>query len=846
MAPASGGSLDLGGESVGHIRILERLGAGGMGEVYVGFDETLRRRVALKAIHPRHRLRPGARARFLREARLLSQLDHPNICRIHDYQEGAERDFLVLELIEGEDLATAIRGGLDPALRLGVAEQVAEALAAAHAQGVVHRDLKPHNVMLTTAGRVKVLDFGLARSLDRDDGAAAEASADEGPATELLAPATLAPPAEALTEFGAAAATTMDPDRTAHGTVMGSPGYLSPEQARGEPATTASDMYAFGLLLQELFTGRPAHPPDLDVATLLARARGAETLAVTGVDPDVAALVARLLDPAPAARPTAIEALRRLRWVRDKPRRRLVRAAVVAVLALLALGGLKYTVDLRAARDEAERRRAQAEDLIGFMLGDLRDKLAPVGRLELLEDVGDKALAYFESLPTDDRTDDELFRRSQALRQIGQVRMDQGDLAAATQAFEESHRLANGLVERDPQRGEWLLGLGHADFWMGNVHWLQGDLPAALERFERYRAIARRLVRLDPESAGWRLEEGYAETNLAAVHEALGHADAALAALRRSLAIKRGLLRRDPDNAEWRRSLANGLSWLGSMLTTRGDLDGAAATFDREGAIRRALVAAEPESADARLLLAVNFSHRGKLGLLRGDLGLGREALGEARDLHQGLVARDPTNRDWQRDLAVTRHQLGEVLLAGGDPAAAERELAAAAALLGQLVEQDPSNSDWRRWRAATGTLSAAAALAEGRVDAAQREAEAARSALAGLAAATPGDRELARHLGRSQVELGRTLAAAGEEAAAHAAWERALEVLRPVADGSRDVEILDVWVRALLYLGRGPEATDAAARLAAAGYRRPDFVALCTREGVPAAAAAAPGQPGR
>src|SRR5688572_25272143 len=150
-----GGTMPLAAGSLGHIRILGALGSGGMGEVFAGFDETLQRRVALKSIHRRHHLGAGVKARFLREARILSQLDHPNICRIYDYIEGEERDFLVLELFEGETLTSAIAAGMPAALRLEVAEQVARALAAAHQKGVVHRDLKPQNVMLTAEGQVK-------------------------------------------------------------------------------------------------------------------------------------------------------------------------------------------------------------------------------------------------------------------------------------------------------------------------------------------------------------------------------------------------------------------------------------------------------------------------------------------------------------------------------------------------------------------------------------------------------------------------------------------------------------------------------------------------------------------
>jgi serine/threonine protein kinase len=138
-----------------------------MGAVYVGFDETLERKVALKAIQE-GKLGAEARARFLREARVLSQLDHPGICQIYDYLEGEDRDLLVLELIEGESLKRVIAGKADEATRMRIAAEILDVLAATHGQGIIHRDLKPSNVMVTRKGGVKVLDFGLARPTQED------------------------------------------------------------------------------------------------------------------------------------------------------------------------------------------------------------------------------------------------------------------------------------------------------------------------------------------------------------------------------------------------------------------------------------------------------------------------------------------------------------------------------------------------------------------------------------------------------------------------------------------------------------------------------------------------------
>jgi len=336
--PGAASRAPLLGEKIGNIRVVEFLAEGGMGAVYVGFDEKLHREVALKAIRG-DRLDALAKARFLREARALSRLDHPGICGIHEYLETPGGDFLVLERIRGHNLRQALdAGGLGPADRLRIAEQVAEALGAAHSQGIIHRDLKLSNVMLTEGGTVKVLDFGLAQA------------ANDAPMGEPAA-ATAGTPAGDLTGYF----------RTEIGSLTGTVACMSPEQARGETVTTASDMYAFGLFLQELLTGQPGYERDLPPHLLLVKAREGDTLPVVGLAPDLTELLQGLKSLAPEVRPTARAAAERLRRIRDKPKRRLRALGVAAAVLLLVLAAVKYTLDLRRERDTALRARAEAE-----------------------------------------------------------------------------------------------------------------------------------------------------------------------------------------------------------------------------------------------------------------------------------------------------------------------------------------------------------------------------------------------------------------------------------------------------------------------------------------------------
>ena len=347
------------GDRLGRIRIERLLARGGMGEVYVGLDETLERRVAVKTMRASLRLSAAQRARFLLEAQTLSGLHHPNVCQVHDYFEDREKDVLVLELIEGETLRAVLSGGaLDDALQ--VALQIARALEAAHRRGIVHRDLKPENVMRTSDGTVKVLDFGLARS-----------GVSEGASTLALEPGPAPEPAAS-------------PARTAQGTILGTLGYMSPEQARGEVATSASDVYSFGLLLQELTTGRRPFDPGSD---LLARSARAESLPVEGLGPELTDLVEQTKSADPGLRPTARDVRRRLEEIvalpalrrRQRNRRVLVAASLLAAVALAVLSfflaregrraraalaeseaSLSFLVDVIESADPA---RARGEDL---------------------------------------------------------------------------------------------------------------------------------------------------------------------------------------------------------------------------------------------------------------------------------------------------------------------------------------------------------------------------------------------------------------------------------------------------------------------------------------------------
>jgi serine/threonine protein kinase len=214
------------GRTLAHYRITAAIGAGGMGEVYRATDTKLGREVALKVLPLEMASSPERFERFQREARALAALDHPGIVGVHSVEEADGVHFLTMQLVDGQPLDKLFaEGGMPVEQLLGIAIALAEALAAAHEKGIVHRDLKPANVMVTKDGRVKVLDFGLAKIAESPDGP----SADSELPTEM---------------------------QTREGVVMGTVPYMSPEQVSGRPVDHRTDVFSLGVILYEMASGR--------------------------------------------------------------------------------------------------------------------------------------------------------------------------------------------------------------------------------------------------------------------------------------------------------------------------------------------------------------------------------------------------------------------------------------------------------------------------------------------------------------------------------------------------------------------------------------------------------------
>lgn len=274
------------GQKINRITIKSLVGKGGMGQVYLAYDETLQRNVAIKSIRPEYLSNPSTQQRFIQEAQILSQINHPAICQIYDYIESDTGNLLVLEWIDG---VTLNQTSLNHKQVMPVLAELASALEAAHEKGIIHRDLKPENIMISHSGQVKVLDFGIAQSVT-------DQSKDHSP--------------------------------------IGTLRYMSPEQARGETVTLFSDIYAFGLIMSELLSDQPCYHFD-DTASLLDAVTKAQVQVPTGIKKAHRKLIAQCVTKHPEARPTADQLVQHFEQFQGRSHNRWL----VALLVLSLAGG---------------------------------------------------------------------------------------------------------------------------------------------------------------------------------------------------------------------------------------------------------------------------------------------------------------------------------------------------------------------------------------------------------------------------------------------------------------------------------------------------------------------------
>jgi len=748
------------------------ISSGGMGVVVEAFDTRLERRIAIKLPRADD---PLAQRRFEREVKVTARLQHPAIVPV--YAAGSLGDgesYYAMRLVEGDSLDVAIGRATTLTARLGLVRAVttvAGAIAYAHSQGILHRDIKPANVLVGKFGEVVVIDWGLAREIaGSDDAALPLAVGSPGPL---------------------AGAHTVD------GAVVGTPAYMAPEQARGEPVDERADVFALGALLYHVLRGvPPARGRRIDLATELPE-----------LPRDLVAIVAEAMAPDPAVRyRTAAELAADLerfqagqlvvaheyslgqlvrRWMRRHRAALTVTAIALVVLAGVGAVGVARIIRAESVADTERARaivhRGEAEELMDFMLVDLRDKLVPIGKLELLDTVGQKARAYYERR-TDSLDPADHENRATALQNIGDVLMDRGDLTGALGAYRSALVIQHTLLAITPGNEGLLRGLGITLERLGEVLAKQGDDAGALASYRAGLAIATLLAAAAPAD----LER---QRDLAVSHKWVGgsllvqgNVAAALAEFRVALAISERVAASDPTNTDWQRSVSVGHSRIGDALLQHGDAVGALVEYRASMAIDEQLAASDPTNTRWQQDLSRGHQEIGEVLRAQGDADTALAEYRAAQAISERLVAFDPTNATWMRDVETSRNRSGEVLEARKDLAGALAEYRAALAIAETLAATDATNMTWQRDLSVGHEKVAAILLAQGTPTAALAGYQASLAIGNRLAAADPTDRGLERDRMVTLASLAEVHLAAKDRASAITHYRTAVEIATKLA----------------------------------------------------------------
>jgi tetratricopeptide (TPR) repeat protein len=704
-APRGDDYGELIGVDARHYVVGREIAHGGMGRIRAARDRRLGREVAIKELLVKDR---GLRDRFEREARLTARLTHPAIVAIHEAGTWPSGEpFFSMELVAGRSLDRVIAAATTPTARMALLPNViaaVDALAFAHSHRIIHRDLKPANILVGEFGETVVIDWGLAKDLG-------DASAPDLPAGPYRASADA-------------------PDATAAGAVMGTPAYMPPEQALGDPVDERADVYALGALLYHVlagaapFTGTSAAAVLADVISQRPRSLAARA---PGVPPDLIAIVEKAMARAPADRyPSAkqlADDLKRFqtgqlvgahrystwdlvrRWI---ARHRAIVGASAVATVLLAVGGAIAVRQILHERDVAEHERALAEQhktlaetrrdaaekLIQYAIFDLRDRLQPLGKLGYLQGLGEAVVAYYDKVGGDDL--DVRRRRGAAITLLGDVRWNRGDLDGALASYRDSLAVYRRELAIDPKSPLYRRDVSVSQLKIANVLLDRGDLDGAIAAEREMIAIREQLV---TEQRGRKsiddLAEGYQA--LGAVERARGELDAALATFRKELALRTELGAVAPDDGDAQSMLALAHEDLGDVLSNRGDLAAALVEYRAAQALRERVAARDPDNPIWQENLGVARERIGFNLFSQGDVAHALDEYGACRAIRERVVAADPDNARKIRDLAVAYSNEGEAQFRLGHHDLALARLAQAMPLLERLVARDPANASWQR-----------------------------------------------------------------------------------------------------------------------------------------------------
>ena len=504
--------------------------------------------------------------------------------------------------------------------------------------------------------------------------------------------------------------------------------------------------------------------------------------------------------------------------VRREQQRRQKRLTYVAAASLagmtVASGLAVFAFD---KRDEARDQRREAEGLVGFMLGDLRDELEPIGRLDALDAVGSRALKYFERQDKLELSDPALTQRSKALALMGEIATARGDLPGAAERYREAMAGTGEMIRRQPNDPQRLFDHAQNVYWLGDLDRQAGRLDRAASAFGEYKALAAGMVAADRANPKWQMEVQYAAANLGIVLLKQRRYAAASTQFGQALTTIEALARSDSANKEYPKQLAESLAWLADSKFGEGDLEQAIAVRQRQVAMIDRLSA--DNALDVGYREKAIPAHQG-LGLLlmaRGNVAAGLDQMWRAVDIARLLLPNEPDNMQWVDLAASARLDLAGSLLAAGQIREANAQATAGCSLVAELLRHDQRSVPWQRRSQDCSVRRATVALRAGKPDLALPLARRALAQATALRSPDPIIDGFAIALARKLV--GDVEDRAKDRSAALQAWTAAIDEWPLVT--SENPRQMAGHADLLERLNRGAEARPIRKRLSQIGYRQ-------------------------
>ena len=511
----------------------------------------------------------------------------------------------------------------------------------------------------------------------------------------------------------------------------------------------------------------------------------------------------------------------------------------VAIVVMLITSGL--TIDSVLARktaiterETAERRQKQAENLVGFMLGDLNDKLSQVQRLDILEATDNQAMKYFESLPTNDVTDQALALRAKALEKIGSIRSSQGKLPQALESYRAASAIIRELAERAPADSARQVAYANEFNWIGNAYWFQGDLGHSLQSFQRAIELLEKEAAVNAEDAELASSLASARTNAGRVFEARGEFATAKDLYELVQQTFEALRVREPKNVRWQSELGYAYDNLGKVALEQGQLVQAVSAYRDDQRIKEVLATQDPKNYDAREELLVADAILGRTLALCGASEPAIHYSSDAVILAKDLVSFDSTHAYWKEDLGYYSQSLGGILRQSGHLDQAAELDNDAVRILDELVATDRTNARWRRELALAQVEAARMRVARQEYAAAEHQLLAALASIKAARATTPNDVNLIVLAADADIVAGEIAVKRKNASPAREYWIQARDAITPIARMGDDPNILAALASALLLLNELSAGRPVLQKLASMGYRTPDLDALLVAKRVP------------